>query len=149
MAVFYDDEETPDVIEIGNGHSLNLLQAVYRNSKLALGVRIRAAVAALPHEFPKMVAVAQFSGRGDFGDRLDAMIQRSERAREVRVIEHQPAMPALTPPATTNGAARTVESQAPGATGPADEEPERIDRRATEITPPGAPMAKLRINRRV
>ena len=36
-----------------NGMSIDLLRAVYRNPSIPLPVRIRCAVAALPHEVPR------------------------------------------------------------------------------------------------
>jgi hypothetical protein len=37
-----------------NGQSIDLLRAVYRNPSIPLPVRIRCAVAALPHEVPRL-----------------------------------------------------------------------------------------------
>src|SRR6187200_2682562 len=42
-----------------NGMSIDLLRAVYRNPSIPLPVRIRCAVAALPHEVPRLQVTAQ------------------------------------------------------------------------------------------
>jgi hypothetical protein len=53
MNYLVDLQEKPREIEIGpNGMSIDLLRAVYRNPSIPLPVRIRCAVAALPHEVP-------------------------------------------------------------------------------------------------
>jgi len=58
---------------------------VYRNNSLPLPTRMRAAIAALPHEVPKLGVQLNVSDDGSFAARLDAAI-----ARSVKVIEHQP-----------------------------------------------------------
>jgi hypothetical protein len=65
--------------------SLEFLQAIYRNQRVTLPVRMRAAIEALPFESPKLSATATLT-RVDFGTLLDAAIARSDRAR---LIEHR------------------------------------------------------------
>ena len=58
--------------------SLELLQAVYRNRKQPLNVRVRCAVEALAHEYPRVSAVAVTSMSGQsFAEALDRAIERS------------------------------------------------------------------------
>jgi hypothetical protein len=59
---------------------------VYRNPGLALAVRMRAAIAALPFEAPKLAVTAVVSER-DFGTLLD---QRLKRIAETKLIEAKP-----------------------------------------------------------
>ena len=79
----------------GNG-SLGLLQSIYRSPAMPLSVRMRAAIEALPFEFPKLAVTAMVDG-DDFADRLDKAFRRSGK-----VIEAEPtrAMPELTRPRT-------------------------------------------------
>ncbi len=60
MNYLVDLQEKPREIEIGpNEMSIDLLRAVYRNPSIPLPVRIRCAVAALPHEVPRLQVTAQ------------------------------------------------------------------------------------------
>ena len=63
--------------------SLDLLQAVYRDPSIALTTRMRAAIAALPHEVPRLAVTAQVT-EGNFADLLDRRLKRLE---EVKLIE--------------------------------------------------------------
>ena len=70
------DERKQQEIEIpADGISLDLLRAVYRNSSLALTTRMRAAIAALPHEVPKL-AVTEVVSEQDFATVLDRSVNR-------------------------------------------------------------------------
>jgi hypothetical protein len=84
------DREQPstDAIEIPpNGISLDLLQAIYRSTAQPLSVRIRCAVAALPHEVPKLAVNYDASSQQDFATLLD---QRIKRLQEMKLIENRP-----------------------------------------------------------
>ena len=77
----------PEEIEIPpDAISLDLLQAVYRNPDQPLAVRIRCAVAALPHEVPKL-AVSYEANEQDFATLLEARIKRLQ---EMKLIESKP-----------------------------------------------------------
>ena len=60
-----------------NGMSIDLLRAVYRNPSIPLPVRIRCAVAALPHEVPRLSVVAQVNEQ-DFATLLDRRLKKME-----------------------------------------------------------------------
>jgi glycosyltransferase A (GT-A) superfamily protein (DUF2064 family) len=98
MGIWAEDEpmmdEPPPPLEVDS--SLELLRAVYRNPSLALPVRMRAAVAALPFEQPKLQATAITHYDGDFADRLDRALERSA-AQPMKVIEAKPVEPQVTP----------------------------------------------------
>src|SRR6516162_1080159 len=69
------------IIEIPpNGISLDLLQAVYRCSSLPLATRMRAAIAALPFEVPKLAVTALVSEQ-DFATLLDRRLKRIEEMK--------------------------------------------------------------------
>jgi hypothetical protein len=58
--------------------SLELLQTVYRDRKQPLNVRVRCAVEALVHEYPRVSAVAVTTMNGQsFAEALDRAIARS------------------------------------------------------------------------
>jgi hypothetical protein len=73
-----------DEIEIPlNGNSLDLLRAVYRCSDLPLTTRMRAAIAALNYELPRLQVTAQIS-ENDIATVLD---RRIKRLQEMRLLE--------------------------------------------------------------
>jgi hypothetical protein len=75
-------EELPEKVEDGpeGETSLQLLQTVYRDRKQPLNVRVRCAVEALAHEYPRVSAVAVTSMSGQsFAEALDRAIKRSEQ----------------------------------------------------------------------
>jgi hypothetical protein len=67
--------------------SLNLLQKVYRSPSVALATRIRAAMAALQFEHPKLAVTATIES-GDFAFKLDQAVERSRRV----MIEAKPIL---------------------------------------------------------
>jgi hypothetical protein len=67
--------------------ALEYVRAVYRGEIEADAWRLRAAVAALPFESPKLAMTAYLSNADDFAARLDRAIEQS---RQPKVIEHQP-----------------------------------------------------------
>jgi hypothetical protein len=71
-------------------NSLDFLQAVYRNPSLALTTRMRAAIAALPHEVPKLAVTAVVSEQ-DFATVLDRRLKRIEEMK-ANAIEATPVI---------------------------------------------------------
>src|SRR5262249_58471610 len=92
-----NDDWTPDFVKIAprsiedddplkltpNAMSLEGLQAIYRNPGLPLTTRMRAMIAAVPFESPKLAVTAQVS-ENDFATLLD---QRIERLQKMKLIE--------------------------------------------------------------
>jgi hypothetical protein len=72
---------------------LELLQAVYRDQRQPLPVRIRCATEALPYENPKLSAVAVgYMSADNFAARLDRAIARSGKGPvliEAKAVETQ------------------------------------------------------------
>jgi hypothetical protein len=67
---------------------LNLLQRIYRSAKQPMSRRMRAAIEAMPHEHPRLGAVAIGSMNGhDFAAMLERAIERSGKRGEVKQIE--------------------------------------------------------------
>ena len=85
----FDDEE---IIDLAPGEtSLSFLQKIYRSPAQPMSRRLRAAMAALPFESPKLAVPALIANGEDFAAMLDRAIERSGTVREVSQIEHQPA----------------------------------------------------------
>jgi len=89
-------EDEPTKIEEGpeGETSLQLLQTVYRDRKQPLNVRVRCAVEALQHEYPKVsaIAVSHMNGQ-DFASALERAIIRSKSPLPLpapKTIEHEP-----------------------------------------------------------
>src|SRR5262245_45838115 len=82
-------------VEIGpNGMSLDLLRAVYRNPRVDLSIRMRAAMACLPFEAPKLAVTAVVS-ETDFATVLERRLNHLKQIEEMKanstpVIESQP-----------------------------------------------------------
>lgn len=95
-----DQIEAQQAIELEpNATSLKLLQTIYRSATIPLPTRMRAAIAAIQFEHPKLAVTATLSG-GDFADHLD---QAVERSRRVSMIEAKPiANEASVPSDTAN-----------------------------------------------
>ena len=79
--------------------SLEGLQAVYRNPNLPLQMRIRAMIAALPFETPKLAVTATVSEH-DFATLLDRRLKRIEEMKAKEIdgtpqVEAKPALPRL------------------------------------------------------
>jgi hypothetical protein len=75
----------PEPIMLGpSATSLDLLQAVYRDPRQPISRRLRAGIAALPFEHPKLAVTAVVSTEG-FAAKLEAA-----RGRAARVIEYRP-----------------------------------------------------------
>src|SRR5262249_61381013 len=81
-------EEQPRVWLEPDENSLDLCRKIYRNNSLPLPTRMRAAMAALPHEVPKLGVSMNVNLGDDFASRLEAAIARTNGAK---VIEHQAA----------------------------------------------------------
>jgi hypothetical protein len=67
--------------------ALEYIRDVYRGRRIADPWRMRAAIAALPFESPKLSVIASVDDRdGTFAERLDRAIERSSG---MKAIEHQ------------------------------------------------------------
>jgi len=84
--------DEPEVIELAPGETLlSFLQKVYRSTKQPMSRRLRAAIEAMPHEHPRLGAVAIGSLTGtDFASALDRALERSGKLLEVKAIDVTP-----------------------------------------------------------
>ena len=90
FADLFDDKKMkgPEEIEIPpNGNSLDLLQAIYRCRSLPLTTRMRAALGAIQHEVPKLLATAIIQ-ENDLATLLDRRIARYQEMERTKLIEH-------------------------------------------------------------
>jgi hypothetical protein len=75
----------PELIdEIGvdlNARAHDVLMAIYRNPRMPLHTRMRAAMAAIPFESPKLAATAHIEMGQDFASKLDRACLRSDNVR--------------------------------------------------------------------
>src|SRR6516165_8098783 len=100
--LFEDRKHQPENIEIGpNDISIDLLRAVYRANHLPLHTRMRAAMAALKHEVPALIATAVVN-EGSFAEILDRRIARLNEMKllENKTINGEPAITEPTPEPT-------------------------------------------------
>src|SRR5262249_54886562 len=71
-----------------NGMAVDLLRAVYRNSGVDLSIRMRAAMACLPFESPKLAVVAQVT-ENDIATILDRRIARYQQMNQIAAANNQ------------------------------------------------------------
>jgi hypothetical protein len=69
--------------------ALRLLQAVYRNKRAPLSIRMRAAALALPFESPKLSATAILHDEHSFARALDRAIQRSHAGKVLELAAEE------------------------------------------------------------
>ena len=82
------DAQQDKHLELGpTAISLDLLRAVYRNPTQQLSTRMRAAMACLPFETPKLLATA-IVNEGSFAEILDRRLKRMEQT--TKLIEAKP-----------------------------------------------------------
>jgi hypothetical protein len=94
MGLMPDLTTRPTAIEQAET-SLELLQVVYRSADMPLPVRMRAAIAALPFEKPKLAVTAIVDGGDAFAQRLERAIARSGKLLELEA--NPPAEPKAMP----------------------------------------------------
>jgi len=80
-------------LDTSNLGSLAYLQSIYRDPLQATYVRMKAAIAALPFECPKLAVTAVVEGGSDFATRLELARARSAQVIEARAVAAKPALP--------------------------------------------------------
>jgi hypothetical protein len=85
---FFDAE--PPLPFTANGTSLEFLQAIYRSPEQPMIRRMKAAIAALPFEYPRF-AVTAVVNDDSWAAQLQRCIARSAKADEFRTIEVVPS----------------------------------------------------------
>jgi hypothetical protein len=83
-----DEQEWPATPVVMPATALEYLQSIYRNPSEPDGRRMRAAMAVLPFERPKL-AVTTLIDEGDLAERLERAILRSQAPP--KMIEHRPS----------------------------------------------------------
>jgi hypothetical protein len=90
LAQLVDD----DSIELPSGaSSLAFLQAIYRSKEQPMMRRMKAAIAALPYEHPKLAVTAVLDSRDSFAAQLEGAIARSRKVLELHAAELAPPLP--------------------------------------------------------
>ncbi|WP_292531891.1 hypothetical protein [Methylocystis sp.] len=87
MRLLPDLNEPEAPLPIDAESSLEFLQAVYSDPGQPMQRRMRAAIAALPFEHPKLAVTANIDGGPGFAARLEAAISKTAEMRGARVIE--------------------------------------------------------------
>jgi transcriptional regulatory protein LevR len=85
----YKPITTEELIELApHETSLDFLRKIYRSVKQPMSRRMRAAIEAMPHEHPRLGAVAIGCMNGqDFASMLERAIERSGKKPQVKQIE--------------------------------------------------------------
>jgi hypothetical protein len=90
------EAQQPREIEIGpNRMSIDLLRAVYRSTAIPLPVRLRAAIAALPHETPRL-QVSALVNEQSFAEILERRLKKLDAMNgkpQAPTIDVKPPLP--------------------------------------------------------
>lgn len=87
MQLLPDLNEPDAPLPIDAGSSLEFLRAVYSDPGQPMTRRMRAAIAALPFEHPKLAVTATIDGGPGFAARLEAAIAKTAEMRAGPAIE--------------------------------------------------------------
>jgi hypothetical protein len=99
--------EDPDSVTLPPGAtSLAFLQAIYRSTEQPMMRRLKAAIAALPYEHPKL-AVTMAGTNNSWAAQLQGCIARSAKVLELHAAEPAPRGPYDDPAAVSAAAMRT------------------------------------------
>src|SRR5262245_47157255 len=93
-----------------NGMAIDLLRVVYRCAGLPLATRMRAAMAALPFESPKLAVIAQVQ-ENDLAELLDRRLRKIEEMKANGKLIDTPKL--IEPPSTPQPIAAQVEIKPP------------------------------------
>src|SRR5215470_5063874 len=80
------EEQEMEVEALEPVNALQLLQRVYRNPTVGMTTRMRAAMACLPFEAPKLAVTALIDNERDFAAILDRRLKRIE---EMKTLENK------------------------------------------------------------
>lgn len=84
------ESEREELVVPAGATSLDFLQAIYRNPTQSTSRRMRAAIAALPFEHPKLAVTATLGDVESFAARLEAARQRAAKVVTFREGELSP-----------------------------------------------------------
>ena len=84
-----EEEQEMEVETLEPVNALQLLQNVYRNPTVGMTTRMRAAMACLPFEAPKLAVTALIDNERDFAAVLDRRLKRIEEMK-TNAIEATP-----------------------------------------------------------
>lgn len=65
-------------------NALDILQAIYRNPRFPPAMRMRAAIAALPFEAPRLAAIAVTNAESDLGEKLEQALTNAKQVQAQR-----------------------------------------------------------------
>ena len=95
MGIWADEQSTSKADEVPNNiDAFGYLQGIYQGRWPYEPYRVRAAIAVLSFERPKLAVVAHLPDSGSFAARLEAALARSGQVLELRA-EPQPRMVAV------------------------------------------------------